>query len=261
MNAPKIKFNNAAGYDRMMGVWSQLIGDIFIDWLSFEEKGCWLDIGCGTGAFTQQIKERCAPSQIIGVDPSDVQLEFARTRKGMGDCIFQSANAMELPFENQKFDSSTMALVLFFVPDPAKGLSEMIRVTKKNGTVSAYVWDILGGGFPAEPIQAGLRSMNYKYALPPSVDISVMENLKECWESAGLQSIQTRVFEVERTFDDFEEFWEVTSNSASIKSVLADIDKQKKSELQNLVKQQLPQSANGAIKYSSWANAIQGVVK
>ena len=168
---------------------------------------------------------------------------------------------MALPFENQKFDSSTMALVLFFVPDPAKGLSEMIRVTKKNGTVSAYVWDILGGGFPAEPIQAGLRSMNYKYALPPSVDISLMDNLKECWESAGLQSIQTRVFEVERTFDDFEEFWEVTSNSASIKSVLADMDKQKKSELQNLVKQQLPQSANGAIKYSSWANAIQGVVK
>ena len=61
MNAPKIKFNNAAGYDRMMGVWSQLIGDIFLDWLSFEEKGYWLDIGCGTGAFTQQIKERCAP--------------------------------------------------------------------------------------------------------------------------------------------------------------------------------------------------------
>ena len=61
--------------------------------------------------------------------------------------------------------------------------------------------------------------MNYKYALPPSVDISIMDNLKECWDSAGLQSIQTQVFEVDRTFDDFEEFWEVTSNSASIKSV------------------------------------------
>ena len=123
MNAPKIKFNNAAGYDRMMGVWSQLIGDIFLDWLSFEEKGCWLDIGCGTGAFTQQIKERCAPSQIIGVDPSEVQLEFARTRKGMGDCIFQSADAMALPFENQKFDSSTMALVLFFSKRAAHAFS------------------------------------------------------------------------------------------------------------------------------------------
>ena len=29
MNVPKIKFNNAAGYDRMMGVWSQLVGDVF----------------------------------------------------------------------------------------------------------------------------------------------------------------------------------------------------------------------------------------
>jgi ubiquinone/menaquinone biosynthesis C-methylase UbiE len=231
-----------------------------LDWLNFDLGERWLDIGCGTGAFTQQIKERCAPSKMIGVDPSEVQLEFARARDGMENCIFQSADAMALPFENEQFDASTMALVLFFVPDPEKGLSEMIRVTKKDGMVSAYVWDILGGGFPAEPIQAGLRSMNYKYALPPSVDISKMNNLKGLWEAAGLKAIETKIIKVDRKFNDFEEFWEITSNSASIKSVVADMEKEELTELKTDVQEQLPVIADGSVQYSSWANAIQGIV-
>jgi ubiquinone/menaquinone biosynthesis C-methylase UbiE len=167
---------------------------------------------------------------------------------------------MALPFENEQFDASTMALVLFFVPDPEKGLSEMIRVTKKDGMVSAYVWDILGGGFPAEPIQAGLRSMNYEYALPPSVDISKMNNLKGLWEAAGLKAIETKIIKVDRKFNDFEEFWEITSNSASIKSVVADMEKEELTELKTDVQEQLPVIADGSVQYSSWANAIQGIV-
>ena len=41
-----------------------------------------------------------------------------------------------------------MALVIFFVPDPAKGVAEMARVVCPGGTVATYAWDMLGGGFP-----------------------------------------------------------------------------------------------------------------
>ena len=151
MNAPRIKFNNAADYDRMMGVWSQSVGDVFLDWLKSGLGKRWLDIGCGTGAFTQQIKDRCAPSEMIAVDPSDVQLEFARARGGMENCIFQSADAMALPFENEQFDASTMALVLFFVRDPEKGLSEMMRVTKKMEQSQLTFGIFLEGAFQQSP--------------------------------------------------------------------------------------------------------------
>jgi len=260
MNDSKIIFDNASGYDRMMGVWSQLVGDVFLDWLEFNHGGRWLDIGCGTGAFTQQIIERCSPSEIIGIDPSDDQLQFARSRDGLGSVVFQRGDAMEIPLKNKQFDAATMALVLFFVPDPAKGLSEMIRVTKKNGIVAAYVWDMLGGGFPAEPIQAGLRHMNSNYALPPSVNISKMDNLRQLWEENGLLSIQTKTIKVERTFKSFDEFWEITSNSASIKTVLSDMEEEKLIELKQFVKSHFPEPSDGSIRYSSWANAIQGTV-
>ena len=55
---------------------------------------------------------------------------------------------MDLPFDSNRFDVSTMALVIFFVPEPEKGLEEMKRVVRSGGLVSAYAWDIFDGGFP-----------------------------------------------------------------------------------------------------------------
>ncbi|HEX5509167.1 MAG TPA: methyltransferase domain-containing protein [Pseudolabrys sp.] len=64
----------------MMGVWSRLAGDVFLDWLSVGSGLKWIDVGCGNGAFTERIVERCAPSEVQGVDPSEGQLAFARKR-------------------------------------------------------------------------------------------------------------------------------------------------------------------------------------
>ena len=49
-----------------------------------------------------------------------------------------------------------MALVIFFVSDPAKGAAEMARVVRPGGC-GGYAWDILGGGFPFEPIEETQR--------------------------------------------------------------------------------------------------------
>jgi ubiquinone/menaquinone biosynthesis C-methylase UbiE len=51
-----------------------------------------------------------------------------------------------------------MALVLVFVPDPAKGVSEMVRVVVPGGAVVTYMWDMLGGGFPLDPIYSEMQN-------------------------------------------------------------------------------------------------------
>ena len=51
----EIKFQDGESYEKWMGVWTQLVGDQFLDWLSPETAKAWLDIGCGNGAFTEQI--------------------------------------------------------------------------------------------------------------------------------------------------------------------------------------------------------------
>ena len=52
---------------------------------------------------------------------------------------FRQGDATALPYPDSSIDAAAMALVLFFVPDPAKGIAEMKRVVKPGGSVSAYM--------------------------------------------------------------------------------------------------------------------------
>ncbi len=89
MTAHQIRFVDGAAYERMMGVWSRLTGDIFLDWLAPRPGLRWLDVGCGSGAFSHLVSERCAPSALDGIDPAEPQLAFARTWPGMSAARFR----------------------------------------------------------------------------------------------------------------------------------------------------------------------------
>src|SRR4051812_161796 len=153
MAAQEIQFNDGAAYERMMGVWSRLAGDVFLDWLAPAPGLRWIDVGCGNGAFTELLVTRCAPAEVQGVDPSEAQLAFARGRPAAKLAEFRPGSAMALPFPDDSFDAAVMALVIFFVPDPAKGVAEMARVVRPGGSIAAYAWDMLGGGFPLEAVR------------------------------------------------------------------------------------------------------------
>ena len=148
MTQQPIRFDDGAAYERMMGAWSQLVGQVFLDWLSPATGQRWIDVGCGNGTFTEQLIQRCAPVEAQAIDPSEAQLAFARTRPGAAGAVFRQGDAMVLPFEADRFDCAVMALVIHFVPDPAKGVREMTRVVRPGGLVAAYVRDALGGRDP-----------------------------------------------------------------------------------------------------------------
>ena len=181
MSDKKIVFEDGNAYEKMMGVWSQLVGKEFIQWLNPTSGQSWIDIGCGTGAFTAQIAELCSPSQLLGIDPSEHQIEFARKRSMAHSATFQIGDATDLPCEPSSFDVATMALVLFFLSDPVLGMTEMKRVVKSEGTLAAYVWDIPGKGLPLEPIHAEFRKRGIDYPLPPSSDVSNIDQLEKLW--------------------------------------------------------------------------------
>src|SRR5882672_10860409 len=141
MAEQQIRFDDGASYERMMGIWSRLIGDVFIDWLAPRAGLRWVDIGCGSGALTELLIERCAPAGIHGIDPSEAQLAFARTRPAARMAEFRQGDAMALPFSEDNFDAAVLALVIFFVPEPAKGVAEMVRVVCSGGMVATYVRD------------------------------------------------------------------------------------------------------------------------
>ncbi|SFL39025.1 Methyltransferase domain-containing protein [Bradyrhizobium sp. NFR13] len=259
-SSPSIRFNDGASYERMMGVWSRSAGEIFLEWMAPKPGLAWVDVGCGNGAFTQLIAERHAPAKIDGIDPSEPQLAYARTRPGAAMAAFHQGDAMALPFPDRSFDVAVMALVIFFVPEPARGVSEMVRVVSPGGTVAAYAWDMDGGGFPLEPILGELRKMGQMPSLPPSVDASRLDVMQSLWTTAGLVDVETRVIDVTRVFIDFEDFWEASSAGPSVKAALTVMSPAEIAQLKSRVRAGLAQDATGRVTCSARANAIKGRV-
>jgi SAM-dependent methyltransferase len=250
----QIRFDDGAAYERMMGVWSRIAGEVFLDWLAPASGLTWADIGCGNGAFTQLIVERCAPKRVFGLDPSPGQLAYARTRLAAAPVELTTGDAMALPYPDNSVDVATMALVMFFVPDPKKGLAEMIRVTKPGGLVGAYVWDLPGGGFPADAIWKELAAIGRPVPQPPSAAISSKDELKSLF-AGQFDDVETRVIEVERSFTDFDDYWGACTGSSSIKAADHSLSPQQRAELKERVRGRL--RGNGG-RYTARANAVKG---
>jgi SAM-dependent methyltransferase len=254
----QIRFDDGAAYERMMGAWSKLAGETFLDWLTPRPGLKWVDVGCGNGAFTELIVARNAPAEVQGVDPSDGQLAYARTRSGTAMAKFHKGDAMALPFADHTFDIATMALVIFFVPDPAKGVTEMVRVVTPGGQVAAYAWDMAGGGFPLRAIQIELRAMGLNPLVPPSADASKIEVMQQLWTDAGLVDVETRRIDVQRSFVNFEDFWAASTSSASMAPLFASMAPDDVVHIKTRVRTHLQEDNAGHITYGASANAIKG---
>jgi SAM-dependent methyltransferase len=243
-----------------MGKWSQLAGQTFLDWLGPKSGLRWLDVGCGNGAFTEMLVERCAPISAHGIDPSEGQLAFARTRPAARVAQFRQGDAMALPFPDDTFDAAVMPLVIFFVPDPAKGVAEMARVVCTGGTVTAYAWDMVGGGFPYEALHDEMRRLGVAVPVPPSPDASRIDALRDLWTGAGLVRVETREITVQRTFIDFDDYWTTILGGASVRQHLASMASRDLALLKARLHARLPADATGSITYSARANAVKGCV-
>jgi ubiquinone/menaquinone biosynthesis C-methylase UbiE len=258
MNQPVIRFDDGAAYEHMMGMWSRIAGEIFLDWLAPPPGLRWIDIGCGNGAFTELLVQRCAPAEVQGVDPSDGQLAYARSRAGAHPANFVKGDAMTLPFPERSFDAAVMALVIAFVPEPRKGVAEMVRVIGPGGIAATYMWDMLGGGFPLDPVLIELRAMGLSPTRPPRMEAARMETLREMWIGAGLENVETREITVQRTFADFDDFWSSCAKAPATAPLLAAMSAADLADLKDRVSARAPADSAGRIVRTARANAVKG---
>jgi SAM-dependent methyltransferase len=258
MPTDSIRFDDGAAYERFMGKWSQLTAETFLDWLAPEPRLRWLDVGCGNGAFTEMIIRLCAPATVHGIDPSDGQLAYARNRSGAVTAQFHLGDAMALPFPDNSFDAAVMPLVIFFVPDPAKGIAEMARAVSPGGIVAAYAWDMPGGGFPYDALWIEMREMGVEISLPPSPDASRIDVMRDLWTTAGLNAVETREMTVRRTFADFDDYWASVLGGPSVTKKLAAMPPTDLAILKARMQARLPTDSAGRITCSARANAVKG---
>lgn len=252
-------FTDGEAYERLMGRWSRIVGEAFLDWLNAPKNLRWLDVGCGNGAFTEELIARCAPAAVTAIDPSDDQLAYARARPGVKMADFRVGDAQNLPFADSTFDVAAMALVISFLPDPGRAAAEMARVVRPGGWVAAYMWDNPGGGTPVHPIYLALESMGMTSVRPPNPAASGRDAMQGLWENAGLESVETRVIRIPTVYSDFDDFWD--SNLVPIGpqgKIIAGMSASAREELRTRLRDRLPVSPDGRIVYESFANAVKG---
>jgi ubiquinone/menaquinone biosynthesis C-methylase UbiE len=254
-------FNDGEAYERLMGRWSKLVGQQFLDWIAPAQGLSWLDVGCGNGAFTEEVIARYAPSKIAGVDPSEGQLAYARTRPGGKRAEFRVADAQSLPFDNRSFDIVAMALAISFVPDPAKGASEMTRVARPGGTVATYMWDFSIGGAPVEPIYRALHANGITPPKPANAAVATLDGMQALWTKAGLQAVEVKHIRINAVFDSFDDYWISNSAPSGPQGVLIS---RMPPDLRERVRQALAADllpgADGRVTVPAVASAVKGKV-
>ena len=167
---------------------------------------------------------------------------------------------MAQPYPDDTCDAAVMALVIFFVSDPARGVAEMARVVRPDGAVAAYAWDMPGGGFPYEALQAEMRELGVAVPVPPSPDASRIDAMRDLWTDAGLVRVETREIIVQRTFIDFDDYWATIRGGPSVGPQLTTMAPEELAHLEERMRACLPADAAGRITYSARANAVKGRV-
>jgi len=96
-----------------------------------------LDICCGTGDLALELATRVAPDgRVVGCDFSEPMLDLAREKtaeRGAGSVRFEWADALELPYDGERFDAVTVGFGVRNLADLDRGLREMARVLKPGG--------------------------------------------------------------------------------------------------------------------------------
>ena len=111
---------------------------------SYPEGSKVLEAGCGVGAQTITLARNSPQAEITSVDISKPSLNHAKAlikNEGIRNVQFQTADIMELPFDDETFDHVFICFVLEHLPDPVGALVSLKRVLKKGGSITVIEGD------------------------------------------------------------------------------------------------------------------------
>jgi SAM-dependent methyltransferase len=203
-------FAAGAGYERFMGRWSRLLAPQLVAFAGVRNGDRVLDVGTGTGALAAALEKAGPAVQVVGIDPSEGFIGFARKNAQSTQLSFEVGDAQALKFPDATFDATMALLVMNFVPDHVKAINEMRRVTRAQGTVAACVWDY----------DAGMEMLRFFWdevvAMDPKMEprderhmkLSRRGQLANLWTQAGLLDVDEKPLSINQNYASFQDYWE-----------------------------------------------------
>jgi trans-aconitate 2-methyltransferase len=171
-----------------------------------------LDLGCGTGRVTQEIRQRLPAGYLVGADRSDAMVETAAAwlrRHAPGAAVVQ-ADGADLPFR-RAFDAVFSTATFHWILDHAKLFRSVITALKPGGRLVAQC-----GGGPnlavlrgrADQLRSAPRIASWFDEWPEPWYYADIESTKRRLESAGFVEIDVSLESAPTPFPDAESFQE-----------------------------------------------------
>lgn len=157
-----------------------------------------LEIAAGTGISTEFLRKALPEKvSILATDISADMLRFAQIKRGnLPNVSYEVADALKLPFQDNRFDVVACQFGIMFFPDKKKGLEEMLRVCKPGGTVIFNVWDTLEHN-PVIKLAGDITTSFFESDPPKFLQIPFgynnIEEITELMESVGFEGVSSEV--------------------------------------------------------------------
>jgi SAM-dependent methyltransferase len=100
------------------------------------------------------------------------------------------------------------ALVVHFMPDPVRGLTEMARVTRPGGLIAASTWDFGGGRDPLAPYRQAVRDLGLDAIDEARLNGAREGHLAELFAAAGLTEVLPSELTVDVDVGSFSDWWQ-----------------------------------------------------
>ncbi|TCO48516.1 ubiquinone/menaquinone biosynthesis C-methylase UbiE [Kribbella antiqua] len=239
-------------YESYVGRWSRLVAAEFVDWLEQPAGSSWLDVGCGTGALTSTILRTASPASVLGVDPSEGFVDYARCT--VPGATFEVRSAAELP--DGPYDVVVSGLVLNFIPERVEALRRMREI---GSTVAVYVWDYADGmqlmrHFWDAVVELHPDAREYDEAR--RFPFCTAEGLEELFAEAGFTTVSTRAIVVPTEFASFDDYWRpFLGGQGPAPAYVQTLSQPDQQALREAVRDRLPTEPDGSILLTAraWA--------
>jgi ubiquinone/menaquinone biosynthesis C-methylase UbiE len=144
-----------------------------------------LEVGCGEGVIAARLHDRWGEVAALDLPDAGLRADW----RGVDGPRFLHANALELPFADDRFDVVVAAEVLEHLPDPDRGLQEMARVGRRHLVLSV----------PREPVFRGCNLVAGRYVR----DLGNTPGHLNHWSRRGFVRFVSQVAEVQEVTSPF----------------------------------------------------------
>ena len=258
--------HSAGGYERLMGRWSRMLAEPFIDFAGLANDDKVLDVGCGTGSLTFTLPKVADVAAIAAIDISPIFVEEARRLTTDPRITIAEGDACDLPFADAQFDRALSLLVLHFVPQADKAIAEMRRVVRPGGVVAAAVWDHYGGmsGMRMlwDTLAAQDETARQARAIYCAQPMTRPGEMRDGFVARGLEEVRQTSLTIWMDYENFADYWQpIAAGEGPVGKFVTELEPQRRMAGEEAVRAAYEAGRpDGPRSFAATAWACRGVV-